>query len=123
MASIRKIKNRKKETYELDYRDPLTGVRKRKMLYCDKKTASAILKETEARLSRREFGIDTKLDRHTAWKDLEKRYQIHSSKVKSVKTTKRENLCATQLICSCPKLILKTEVCTVVFSSHRKFLY
>ena len=92
MASIRKIKNRKKETYELDYRDPLSGVRKRKMLYCDHKTAVAILKETEARLSRREFGIYTKLDGHTAWKDLEKKFQIHSSKVKSVKTTKREKL-------------------------------
>lgn len=92
MASIRKIKGRKKETYQLDYRDPLTGVRKKKMLYCDHKTAIAIVKETEARLSRREFGIEIKSDGHFAWDDLAMKFLIHSSKVKSVKTTKREKL-------------------------------
>ena len=92
MASIRKMKGRKKETYLLDYRDPLTGVRKRKMLYCDHKTAVAIVKETEARLSRREFGIEIKSDGHIAWEDLAMKFLIHSSKAKSVKTTKREKL-------------------------------
>ena len=119
MASIRKVKDRKKETYELDYRDPLTGVRKRKMLYCDHKTAVAILKETEARLSRREFGIESKLDGHTAWKDLEKKFQIHSSKIKSVKTTKRENL----VLKSFSKFIGNPSVHDIVTSIVEEYLH
>jgi len=92
MASIRKVKGRKKETYELDYRDPLTGARKRKMLYCDHKSAVAILKETEARLSRREFGIELPSDEHRTWKDISDRYLLKSDKTKSAQTTKREDI-------------------------------
>ena len=92
MASIRKIKGRKKETYQLDYRDPLTGVRERKMLYCDHKTAVAILKETEARLSRREFGIELRSDNHQLLKEIFERYLLKSDKTKSTKTTIREDI-------------------------------
>ena len=92
MASIRKILGRKKETYELDYRDPLTGARKRKMLFCDHKTAVAILKETEARLSRREFGIELQSDNHQLCNDIFQRYLLKSDKIKSTKTTNREDI-------------------------------
>ncbi|MCH7618743.1 MAG: tyrosine-type recombinase/integrase [Candidatus Marinimicrobia bacterium] len=92
MASIRKVKGRKKETYELDYRDPLTGVRKRKMLYCDQKTASVILKETEARLALKQFGIEHRNNKHITWNEITRKFLIHSSKTKSDKTTKRESI-------------------------------
>ena len=92
MATIRKLKRKKGEAYQLNYADPTTGKRYRKTIYCDHKTAVAIRKETEARLSRKQYGIEYKTDVHVVWSDITKRYLIHSSKTKSVKTTKRESL-------------------------------
>ena len=92
MAAIRPLKRKRGEAYQLDYRDPTTGKRYKKTLYCDHKTAVLVKKETEARLSRKQFGIEIKTDKHALWSDISKKYLIHSSKTKSTKTTKRESL-------------------------------
>ena len=92
MATIRKLKRKKGEAYQLDYADPTTGKRYRKTIYCDHKTAVAICKETEARLARKQFGIEYKNNKHYTWSEISKKFIIHSSKTKSDKTTKRESI-------------------------------
>ena len=92
MATIRKIKRKKGEAYQLNYADPSTGKRYRKTIYCDHKTAVAICKETEARLARKQFGIEHRNNKHITWNEITWKFLIHSSKIKSDKTTKRESI-------------------------------
>ena len=64
MATIRKIKRTKGEAYQLDYIDPTTGKRYKKTIYSDHKTAITILKETEARLARKQYGLENIHEEH-----------------------------------------------------------
>jgi len=57
MVTIKKVNNRKKETYELDYYDD-KGKRVRKMLYVDEKTAKRIRKEIEIKIERIKLGLE-----------------------------------------------------------------
>ena len=57
MATIRKLKFKSGEVYQLDYRDHL-GNRKKKNLHVDLKTADRIRKEVELRIERIKLGLE-----------------------------------------------------------------
>lgn len=92
MATIRKLKRKKGEAYQLNYADPTTGKRYRKTIYCDHKTAVAIRKDIEARLARKEYGIGSLKDKHVLWENIANEYLLKSDKTKAPETTKREKL-------------------------------
>ena len=119
MATIKKLKRKKGEAYQLNYTDPTTGKRYRKTIYCDHNTAVAIRKETEARLSRKQYGIEHKTDMHAVWSDITKRYLIHSSKTKSVKTTKRESL----VLKTFSKFIGNPDIHDITLSTLETFMH
>ena len=90
MATIRKVRGRKKETYELDYYNQ-NGKRVRKMLYVDEKTAERIRKEMELRVERIKLGIEKSPMESPYFKLFIPEYLKYKEGVVSYGTVKREN--------------------------------
>ena len=90
MAWLKQIKNKRGKGYKLYYRDPKTGRRRSKTLYCDGKSAELIRSELEARLARKAFGIDFEDVQHVIWNKAVLRYLKRSERTKSPGTVRRE---------------------------------
>ena len=90
MAWLKQIKNKRGKGYRLYYRDPKTGRRRNKTLYCDSKSAELIRSELEARLARKEFGIDFEDVQHIEWNKAALRYLKRSERTKAPGTVRRE---------------------------------
>jgi len=92
MATIRKIKRAKGEAYQLDYTDPISNKRLRKTIYCDRRSATNILKEIEVRLYKHQLGFESNYFENVLWNKVTDRYLARSDKIKSSETTQREYL-------------------------------
>ena len=92
MATIRKLKRKKGDAYQLDYTDPVTNKRHKKTLYCDRRTANNILKEVKVRLYKHQLGFETNYFENVLWNKVTDRYLAKSDRIKSAETTKREHL-------------------------------
>ena len=90
MAWLKPIINKRGKGYRLYYRDPKTGRRRNKTLYCDGKSAELIRAELEARLARKAFGIDFEDVQHIEWNKAVLRYLKRSERTKAPGTVRRE---------------------------------
>ena len=90
MAWLKPIKNKRGKGYKLYYRDPKTGRRRSKTLYCDGKSAELIRTELEARLARKAFGIDLEDVQHIEWNRAVLKYVKRSERTKAPGTVRRE---------------------------------
>jgi len=92
MASIRKARNKRAGEFEIDYVDPYTGNRKRKLFKGTHKEAEFIAKELELKRYRIINGIENSIRTNIRLLDLIEQYQKSIEKIKNPKTVKRENL-------------------------------
>ena len=90
MAWLKPIKNKRGKGYKLYYRDPKTGRRRSKTIYCDGKSAELIRTELEARLARKAFGIDLEDVQHIEWNRAVLKYLKRSERTKAAGTVRRE---------------------------------
>ena len=89
MATIRKLKFKTGEVYQLDYRDHL-GKRRKKNLHVDQKSAERIRKEVELRVERIKLGIE-KIPLDSPYlKPFIIEYLIHKESIVSDGTVKRD---------------------------------
>ncbi len=92
MASIRRLKDHPDETYIIDYNDPYTNIRKRKIFKGRKSDALAIAKELELKRYRVKNGIEGYIRNSVRMEDFVKYYEAKSKKIKNLKTVVCEML-------------------------------
>ena len=92
MASIRKARNKQGGGYEIDYTDPFTGKRKRKVFRGTLKEAEFVAKELEIKRYRISNGIESPIRSNIQISELIDKYKYSINKTKNPKTVKREML-------------------------------
>ncbi|MBT5530542.1 MAG: site-specific integrase [Cytophagia bacterium] len=90
MASVRKIPGRSVETYVIDFQDPFTEIRKRKIFKGSKSNANAIAKELELKLHRIKNGVEGSIRSSAYLEEFSKYFEANSKKVKDEKSVIRE---------------------------------
>jgi len=90
MASVRKIPGRSVETYVIDFLDPFTARRKRKIFKGRKSDANAIAQELELKHHRIKNGVESPTRSVVFLEEFVKYYETSSKKLKNVKTVTRE---------------------------------
>ena len=92
MASVRKIPGRSVETYVIDFLDPFTEKRRRKIFKGSKSNAKAIAKELELKRHRIKNGVEGSIRSSVILDEFSKFYESTSKKIKDEKSVKREML-------------------------------
>ncbi len=90
MASVRKIPGRSVETYVIDFQDPFTDIRKRKIFVGRKSDANAIAQELELKRHRINNGVESPTRSAVYLEEFVKYYEANSKKFKDSKTVIRE---------------------------------
>ena len=90
MASVRKIPGRSVETYVIDFQDPFTEKRRRKIFKGSKPNAKAIAKELELKLHRIKNGVEGSIRASVLVEEFAKYFESNSLKTKDKKSVKRE---------------------------------
>ena len=91
MASVRKARNQKANKFEIDFIDPYTGKRRRKVFKGSLKEAQFVAKELELKRYRISNGIESPFRTNLQLSELVEQYQKSIEKTKNPKTVKREN--------------------------------
>lgn len=92
MATLKRVKRKRGEAYQIFFVHPKTGKKIRRIVWCSKKDAEKIVKKIEADIALGHFGIQTDIVLEYSWEQLKKKYLAYSKRSKSPKTTKREVL-------------------------------
>lgn len=90
MATLKKLKRKRGEAYQIFFVHPLTGKKVRKVVWCSKRDAEKIVKKIEADIALGQFSINVDSGLEYSWDQLKNKYLTYSSHNKSPKTTDRE---------------------------------
>ena len=91
MATIKPLKRKRGEAYQLGYMDPYTGRRVRRTIWASRKEAELIRKKIEADIALGRFGLKTEvLQKRYRLSHLVKKYSAHSRSNKAEQTYQRE---------------------------------
>ena len=92
MATIRRVKRKRGEAYQICFAHPKTSKTIRKVVWVSRSEAEKIKKQIEADLAFGRFNIDNKnsMEMDQSWKTLETKYKRYCKANKSSKTYKRE---------------------------------
>jgi len=89
MATLKKIKRKGGEAYQINFVHPVTEKRVRKTLWCSHKDAVKIKKKIEADIALGIFSIDPKYDIDFRWSVLKERYLSYVKRSSALKTYRR----------------------------------
>jgi len=92
LASVRKLPDSAIETYVIDFLDPFTDRRKRKVFKGRKSDAIAIAQELDLKRYRVKNGIEGANRSSVLLEEFAKYYEAKSKKIKNLKTVEREML-------------------------------
>lgn len=92
MASIRKARNKRENEWEVDYNDPYTGKRRRKLFKGTFKEAEILSKELDLKRYRIQQGLENPIRTNVNLSDLIAQYERLIESTKNPKTVKREKL-------------------------------
>ena len=98
MASVRKVPGRAYETYIIDFLDPFTEKRRRKIYKGTKSDANAIAKELELKRHRIINGVESPIRSSVFLEEFIKYFEANSRKVKDEKSVKREMITLSSFI-------------------------
>lgn len=90
MATLKKVKRKRGEAYQICFKNPLTGNTVRKIIWCSQSEAIKIKKQIEADIAFGRFNLDSPIYLTYTWKQLKKKFTLYSIRNKSEKTVKRQ---------------------------------
>lgn len=96
MATIRQIVTKKGKGWQIDYY--VSGIRRRKTVYCSKRNAQNIAKSLEWKKANIELGLETLVNNHIALGKVVIKYMALVEYQKKASTLKREKLVYNSLI-------------------------
>jgi len=89
MATLKKIKRKGFDAYQIHFIHPVTKKRIRKTIRCSKKDAEKIVKKIEADIALGIFSINPKFNIDFKWSALKKRYLSYAKRSSALKTYRR----------------------------------